>query len=131
MLLGAGAGWAGGLVTPSHGLGAGRNAGGGFLVRGLLASLVLGLLPMEHGFLGLWRFLRLGSGGGLVLVVTVEGPAWACGSRSRTERAESDCEASCQQEFLHCEDLIWSISNIWGGERLLYGRTVFLGWNGV
>jgi hypothetical protein len=126
-LFGAGAGWAGGLVAPSHGLGAGRNAS--FLAGGLLASLILGFLPMEHGFLGLCRLLCRGSGGSLVFVVTMERPARACCSRSRTERAESDCKTSCQQEFLHREDLIWSISNIWGGERLLYQGTVFLNTN--
>src|SRR5260221_6025728 len=60
-LLGASAGWARGLVTPSHGLGARSNAG--FSARGLFASLILGLLPMEHGFLVLGRVFRLGSGG--------------------------------------------------------------------
>jgi len=128
-LLGAGAGWAGGLVTPSHGLGAGRNAS--FLAGGFFASLILGFLPVEHGLLVLGRFLRLGSGGSLVFMVTVERPAGASGRRSRTERGESECEASCQQKFLHREDLIWSIFSIWGGERLLYGRTVFRGVNGT
>jgi len=123
-LLGASAGWTGGLVTPSHGLGARSNAG--FSARGLFASLILGLLPMEHGFLVLGRLFRLGSGGSLVFVVAVERPVQACCSRSRTERGESDCKASCQQEFLHRKDLIWSIFSIWGGERLLYRGTVFL-----
>jgi hypothetical protein len=44
-LVGAGAGWAGGLVAPAHGLGSGRNPG--FGARGLFAGLVLGFLPME------------------------------------------------------------------------------------
>src|SRR5260221_10300205 len=71
-LLGASAGWARGLVTPSHGLGARRNAG--FSARGLFASLILGLLPMEHGFLVLGRFFRLGSGGRAFFLVAAGSP---------------------------------------------------------
>jgi hypothetical protein len=47
--------------------------------------------------------------------VTVKGPAGACGSGNRTERAESECEASSQKEFLHCEHLNRTISIIWRG----------------
>src|ERR1700731_2429031 len=96
-LSGAGAGWAGALATPAHGLGAGRNASGNFFARRLFAEPILGLSPMEQGSLALFRlalvslvlfrFVRLGSGG--VLVVTVKGPDGARGSRNRTECAES------------------------------------------
>jgi hypothetical protein len=89
---------------------------------------------VKDGFLAVFRLglcglAGLGSGGSLVLVVTVKGPTGACGSGNRTESAESECEASSQKEFLHCEHLNWTISNIWGGERLLYGRTVLHGRN--
>jgi hypothetical protein len=108
-LLGAGAGWAGGLVAPSHGLGAGRNAG--FGAGGFFAGIVLRFLPVEQGFpaffrFDLCRFLRLGSGGGLVFVMTVKGPVGARGRGNWTERAESECEANNQKESLHSEDLI-------------------------
>jgi hypothetical protein len=126
-LVGASAGWARSLVAPAYGLGAGRNAG--FGARGLFAGLILRFAPMEHGFPGLWGFLGLGSGGGVVLVVTMKGPAGTRGGRNRTKRAESDCEASSQQEFLHCEHLNTTIFSIQIGGRLLYGRTVLRGGN--
>ena len=125
----AGAGRAGGLAAPAHGLGARRDACGDFRVSGLFAGLILGFLAMEHGFLVLRGFLRLGSGWGLVFVVTVKGPAGTCGRGNWTESGESECEASSQEEFLHCKHLNWTISNIWSGERLLYRRTVFHGEN--
>jgi hypothetical protein len=128
-LVGSGAGWARSLMAPAYRLGAGRNAGGDFGVRRLFAGLILRFAPMEHGFFGLWGFLGLGSGGGVVLVVTMKGPAGTRGGRNRTKRAESDCEASSQQEFLHCEHLNTTIFSIQIVGRLLYGRTVLRGGN--
>src|SRR6266850_5677644 len=103
-LVGAGAGWAGGLAAPAHGLGAGRNAGGDFAASGLFTGLVVGSFVMEKGFLALfrlalWGLAGLGSGG--VFVVPVKGPDGACGSGNRTESAESEREANNQKEFLH------------------------------
>src|ERR1700720_3209500 len=103
MLSSAGAGWAGALAAPAHGLGAGRNAG--FGARGLFAGLILGFLPVEQGFLALFRLglCRLGSLGGGVLVVTVKGPAGACGRGNWTESAESESEANNQKKSLHSD----------------------------
>jgi hypothetical protein len=128
-LVGAGAGWARSLVAPAHGLGAGRNAGGDFGARRLLASLILRFAPMEPGFLALFGVAWLGGSG--VLVMTVKGPAGTRGGGNRAECAESEREASSQQEFLHFEHLNRTISSIWGGERLLYGRTVLRRGNGA
>lgn len=126
-LVGAGAGWTRSLMAPAYGLGAGRNAG--FGARGLFAGLILRFAPTEHRSLGLCGFLGLGSGGGVVLVMTVKGPAGTCGGRNGTKHPESECEASSQQEFLHREHLNMTISSIRWGERLLYGRTVLRGEN--
>lgn len=100
-------------MPPTHGFGAGRNASSDFFPRGLFAGLILGFLPMEQGFLALFRLAlirlvlfrlaRLGSGG--VLVVAMPGPVVACGSGNGTESAESECEANNQKESLHCEHL--------------------------